>query len=261
MTHQVIDEHPGVPKPAVPAVARAVRMLEAVAEAPAGMTLSELARAIGAPKSSCLAVCSTLVETGLLVRSGSEYRLGLKIVQLGRAYLGRSDLATEFRRVDDQLGLLPDDTIVLSVLDGPEVTYVATRHGKRQVAMHYEIGLRLPAHCTASGKSLLAALPPEQVRELYPGGRLDVLTPRSLAAVEQLADELEQVRTRQYAVDDEETALGMICFGAAVLDRSGHPAGALSVSMVKAAVDAERAASATRAILRMARELSSRLGG
>jgi IclR family transcriptional regulator, blcABC operon repressor len=249
-------------KPAVPAVARAVRVLEEVADATDGLTLSAIARAISAPKSSCLAVCTTLVETGLLVRSPSgKYQLGLKVVQLGRAYLARSDLATEFRRADEELGLLPEDTIVLSVLHGREVTYVDTRHGKRPVAMHYEIGMRLPAHCTASGKSLLAALPAEEVAQRYADGHLDTLTTHSISSVAELTDELERVRERRYAIDDEEAALGMICFGAAVLDRSGHPAGALSVSMVKAAVDEARAAAATRSILRLAQALTLRLGG
>ncbi|WP_232667282.1 IclR family transcriptional regulator [Pseudonocardia sp. TRM90224] len=248
-------------RPAVPAVARAVRMLEVVAESD-GMTLTELSRAIGAPKSSCLAVCTTLVESGMLVRTaGGTYRLGLKVVQLGRSYLSRSDIAAEFRRVDGELGLLADDTIVLSVLNGREVTYVDTRHGRRPVAVHYEIGMRLPAHCTASGKSLLAALPPGSVGALYADARFDTLTPHSIDSLRELRPELDRVRTRGYAVDDEETALGMICFGVAVLGPGGGPAGAISVSMVKAAVDGIRAASAAHAILRLAQTLTVRLGG
>jgi DNA-binding IclR family transcriptional regulator len=256
------DEAGPPDKPAVPAVARAVRVLEEVAAEPDGLTLSALARAVGAPKSSCLAVCTTLVDTGLLMRSGSgRYQLGLKIVQLGRSYLARSDLATEFLRADAELGLLPDDTIVLSVLHGREVTYVGTRPGKRPVAMRYEIGLRLPAHCTASGKSLLAALPPDQIAERYSDGHFEALTRHSVSSLDELTAELERVRDRGYAIDDEEAALGMVCFGAAVLDCSRRPAGALSVSMVKAAVDAERAATASRAILELAQALTRRLGG
>jgi len=248
-------------RPVVPAVARSVRMLEVVADAPQGMTLTELARAIDAPKSSCLAVCNTLVEAGMLVRSPSgSYQLGLKVVQLGRAYLSRSDIATEFRRVDEELGLLSEDTIVLSVLHGRKVTYVAARHGSR-VAMHYEIGMQLPAHCTASGKSLLAALPPERVASLYADDRFATLTEHSIPSMVGLTAELALVRARRFAIDDEETALGMICFGVAVLGRDGRPAGALSVSMVKAAVDQARAAAATDAIRRLAQALTVRLGG
>jgi DNA-binding IclR family transcriptional regulator len=249
------------PKPTVPAVARAARALDVVSASASGLTLSEIARAIGAPKSSCLSVCTTLVESGLLVRSDAgTYRLGWKVVELGRAYLARSDIAMEFRRVDTELGLLAEDTVVLSLLDGRDVLYVHTRSGSRPVAVHYEIGMRLPAHCTASGKSLLAALPPAAAATLYADGRFDAMTAHSIGSMADLSRELERTRKRRYAVDDEETAVGMICFGAAVLGVAG-PVGALSVSMVKAAVDPDRAQVTAESLLRLTQALTARLGG
>lgn len=249
-------------RPTVPAVARAARTLEVVSEARGGLTLSQIARAIGAPKSSSLAVCTTLVEAQLLVRSDiGTYELGWKVVRLGRTYLARSDIATEFRRVDAELGLLPEDTILLSVLDGRGVLYIGTRQGSRPVAVHYEIGMRLPAHCTAGGKSLLAALPPAELAARYADDRFDGLTPHSITSMSRLSRELDATRARRYAIDDEETALGMICVGAAVTDASGRPAGAVSVSMVKAAVDPERGRHAAESLLRMAQALTARLGG
>jgi DNA-binding IclR family transcriptional regulator len=249
-------------KPTVPAVARAAAALDVVSGAPNGLTLSEIARAIGAPKSSVLSVCTTLVAAGLLVRTDTgAYELGWKVVQLGRGYLARSDIATEFRRVDAELGLLAEDTIVLSLLDGRDVLYVHTRAGSRPVAVHYEIGMRLPAHCTASGKSLLAALAPTDTAARYADGRFEALTAYSIASMPGLTRELALIRERRYAIDDEETALGMICFGAAILDASGRPAGAVSVSMVKAAVDPERGRRAAESLLRLTSTLTTRLGG
>lgn len=249
-------------KPTVPAVARAARTLEVVSEARGGLTLSGIARAIGAPKSSSLAVCTTLVEAGLLVRSDTgNYELGWKVVQLGRSYLARSDVTSEFRRVDAELGLLPEDTILLSILDGRNVLYIGTRQGSRPVAVHYEIGMRLPAHCTAGGKSLLAALPPAELAARYADGHFDGLTPHSIASMPRLTRDLDAIRARRYAIDDEETALGMICVGVAITDVTGRPAGAVSVSMVKAAVDPERGRQAAESLLRIAQALTTRLGG
>lgn len=248
-------------KPTVPAVARAARALEVVSASGTGMTLSEIARAIAAPKSSCQSVCTTLVESGLLLRTDTGvYQLGWKLVELGRAYLARSDIATEFRRVDAELGVLAEDTVVLSLLDGRNVLYVHTRAGNGPVAVHYEIGMRLPAHCTASGKSLLATLSPARVAELYADGRFDAMTVNSITSTAQLSRELERVRKRRYAIDDEEAALGMICFGAAVRGPDG-PVGALSVSMIKAAVDSDRAHVTAESLVRLAHALSARLGG
>lgn len=247
--------------PTVPAVARAARTLEVVSASTGGLTLSEIARAIAAPRSSCRAVVTTLVESGLLVRATTgTYQLGWKVVELGRAYLARSDLTTEFRRVDAELGLLGEDTIVLSLLDGRAVLYVHTRAGRRPVAVHYEIGARLPAHCTAGGKALLAALPPALTANLYADGRFDALTRHSISSLTELSRELERVGKRRYAIDDEETALGMICFGAAILGPTG-PVGSLSVGMVKAAVDPDRAHVAAESLLELTYALTARLGG
>jgi DNA-binding IclR family transcriptional regulator len=249
-------------KPTVPAVARAARALEVVSASPDGLTLSEIARAIAAPKSSCRAVVTTLVESGLLVRATTgTYLLGWKVVELGRAYLARSDLTTEFRRVDAELGLLGGDPVVLSLLDGRTVLYVHTRAGSRgPVAVHYEIGTRLPAHCTAGGKALLAALPPALTRNLYADDRFDLLTRHSISSMDDLSRELERVGTRRYAIDDEETALGMVCLGTAILGPAG-PVGAMSVGMVKAAVDPDRAHLVAESLLRLAHALTARLGG
>ncbi|MDT7725697.1 MAG: IclR family transcriptional regulator, blcABC operon repressor [Actinomycetota bacterium] len=242
-------------------MARAAHMLEVLSAAPGGLTLSDLARAIGAPKSSCLAVCATLVETGLLARTpAGAYQLGWKVVPLGRSYLAQSNLVAEFQQVDQELRLLPDDTIVLSLLDGRTVVYVQTRPGLRPVAMAYEVGMRLPAHCTASGKALLAALTDNDIAGRYADGTFDVLTRHSITRMPDLMPDLQRTRDRGYAIDDEETALGMICVGAAIFGRSGQPSGALSVSMIKATVDDDRIHHAASSILRLTQALTVRLG-
>jgi len=255
------DPGPESRGPTVPAVDRAARTLDAVADSPRGLTLSEVARALDAPKSSLLAVCSSLVAAGLLVRRGRRYELGPKLLQLGSTYLDRLDLATEFRRADAELGPLPDETMVLSRLECTQTRYLATRPGRRAVAIHYQPGMRLPAHCTASGKSQLALLTPQEVAARYAATELERLTPHSIGTMSDLACELEKVRERGYAVDDEETALGMICVGAAVTDVLGSPTAAVSVSMVKAAVDDDQVREAAAAVRRMAHELAVATGG
>jgi DNA-binding IclR family transcriptional regulator len=248
-------------KPPVPSVARAAQILDALAAAPDGLVLSDLARAIGAPKSSCLAVCTTLVGTGLLVRTAAgAYQLGWKVVPLGRAYLARSSLVIEFRRVDQELRLLRDDTIVLSVLDGRSVVYVETRPGQRAVAMAYEIGMRLPAHCTASGKSQLAALSDHDIAERYGNERFETLTRCSISRMPDLMTEINRTRENGFAIDDEETAPGMMCVGAAISGRGGRPVGALSVSMVKSTVDDDRIKRSAEQILQLSNAIAERLG-
>jgi DNA-binding IclR family transcriptional regulator len=249
-------------KPTVPAVARAALVLEAVSDSAAGLSLSEVARAIRAPKSSCLSVCNTLVEAGLLTRSDTgSYRLGWKVVRLARVYLARSDLTTEFHRVDAELGLLTGETVLLSVLDGRHVLHTAARHGTGPVDVHHDVGLRLPAHCTASGKAMLAELSTHELRSRYGDHRIEALTQHSITSMAALGRELGRTRARHYALDDEETALGVLGVGVAVTDGTGRPLGALSVSVVKATVDPSRGRYIAGSLLRMAHALTARLGG
>lgn len=248
-------------RPPVPAVARATKILETLAESSKGLTLTELSLAAGAPKSSVLAICSTLVDAGFVVRNvHGAYELGIRVIQLGRDYLARSDIVAEFWRTNEDLPLLTEDTLVLSVLDGTSVVYVACRKGARPVAVSYEIGLRLPAHCTASGKSLLASLPRSQVDSLYGQTELEHLTDRSIRTLPRLRIELDKIRKRGYAIDDEETAYGMRCLGTVVVDGTGSAPCAVSISMVKAARTCDETSTA-QDLLAFTARLSERLGG
>lgn len=245
----------------VPAVARAARILTTIAElGGGGLSLSELARRVDTPKTSALSICNTLVEVGFLVRDEDRYKLGLGAVKLARGYTANSDVAAEFWRANAELRPLPRETIVISVLDGTDVVYVGCRKGGRPVAMSYEIGLSLPAHCTASGKAMLSRLPAPAVAARYDNTPLTRLTDRSVGTVDELLRELEGIRDRGFSVDDEETARGMCCYGVALSDHAGRPTCALSVSLVKAAHEEAELVSTLKALWEFAARLAERLG-
>lgn len=244
----------------VPSVARAARVLTTIAEMNGGITLSDLARRLEAPKTSVLSICTTLVEVGFLVRDADRYKLGLGVVKLGRSYTANSDVAAEFWRANAELRPLSNETIVLSVLDGVSVVYVGCRKGERPVAMSYEIGLSLPAHCTASGKAMLSKLPRSAVEGRYDARVLSRMTEKSVSSLSALLGQLDTAAQRGFAVDDEETALGMSCYGVALADDTGRPVCALSVSMVKAAYGSAEVAQTLKALWEFAARLAERLG-
>jgi DNA-binding IclR family transcriptional regulator len=250
-----------VPQGTVPSVARAARILTTLAEVGGGgLSLSELARRVDTPKTSALSICTTLVEVGFLVRDADRYKLGLGAVKLARGYTANSDVASEFWRANAELRPLPSETIVISVLDGTNVVYVGCRKGERPVAMSYEIGLSLPAHCTASGKAMLSRLPRPVVEARYEGMPITRLTDRSIETLDDLLQELEGIRERGFSVDDEETARGMCCYGVALGDQTGWPVCALSVSLVKAAHEDAELISTLKALWEFAARLAERLG-
>jgi DNA-binding IclR family transcriptional regulator len=257
-SHSVTDPIRGF----VPAVARAARLLDTLALAREPMSLSALARELALPKSTVHNLCLTLVQTGLLTRfENGAYHLGSHVMDLAHAFVARTDLTVEFIRVWESLALLPEETIILSVLDGADVVYVACRNGLRPLGVNFRIGMRLPANCTASGKALLSSLPADRVARLIRAAGFRALTRKSVDNLEALQRQLAQARKRGYAVDDEETREGMLCFGAPVFDsRSREAVAGVAVSMLKAAQGPRQKALAAHAVKQTAEALSRRLG-
>jgi len=247
----------------VPSIARAVRVLEEVAAADRALSLSTLSRALGIPKSTAYAVCNTLVETNMLERTDAGlYRLGHRVVTLSRGYLRHTHLVQEFRRICAERRMLRGETIVLSVLDGADVTYIAVEKGDRLVGIQYDVGMTMPANCSATGKSLLAALPEDEVRRRHGAGApLRSLTDHSINDLDTLLEELRIVGGRGWAIDDEETTDGMICVGAPIMRAPMDCVAAIAASFVKATVDSSRLEEITSETRGLAATLSERLFG
>ena len=246
----------------VPSIVRAVQILDTLAAAKEPLTLAELTLRLKLPKSSILALCASLTMTGMLSRLDSgAYRLGMHLVDLSHAFLSNIDLTKEFVSTWDALDMLPGEGIVLAVLDGSDVVYVACRNGDLPLGVNYRIGMRLPASCTATGKALLSTLPDERICAIYHNTELGQLTPRSHKTLKALLKDLHEIRLRGYAIDDEETREGMCCFGAPVFDASGNYAiAAVAVSSLKHPAGRGTNQAMPRVVLEFAQALSKRLG-
>src|SRR5919107_2933529 len=190
-----------------PAVTRAGAILDVLAES-AGQAPgpSELARRLGLPKSSIANICNALADIGLVRRIGTGFALGRKLAELGGAYLASVDQVQEFY---DACRLLPtgsEETVQLAVLDQLEMTYLARHDGRQPVRLTSQIGRRLPATITATGKAALASLPPDELDRRLDGVTvLPTFTSNSLGTVDGLRADLDVVRRRGDAMDDEET--------------------------------------------------------
>lgn len=227
------------------------------------MSLTALADSLGLAKSTVHGLCGTLVESGLVTRfEDGTYHLGIRIMDLAHAYLSRTDLTSEFVKVLDSETLLPEESIVMSVLDEADIVYVAARNGGRPFGFNFRIGMRLPAHCTASGKVHLSALPPGHIESMAEQDAFRALTPRTITDAGSLLEQLTEVREQGYAIDDEETRLGMVCIGAPVF-ASGQvePIAAVAVSLPKEGLEQSVKADAIETVVGLGRTLSQRLGG
>ncbi len=246
----------------VPSVTRAATILEALAERggePAGP--SELARRLALPKSSIANILGALADAGLVRRVGTGFALGRRLAELGGAYLAGTDQIQEFYEASRRLPAASEETVQFAVLDGLEMTYLARHDGRQPVRLSSGIGRRLPASCTAAGKAALASL---NVRELAQRladvTTLPTLTPRSHRTVESLLADLEEVRRRGYAIDDQETAEGVVCYAVAVPSRQpGEGPRAASVTLLKARATPDRVAALVDDLGRLVDALSDPL--
>src|SRR5450755_1457737 len=171
----------------VPAVARALTLLDRLARGREPMTLARLASELELPKSSVHGLCSTLVSFGYLCRQNDgSFLIGPRVMGLAEAFVAGTDVAQEFNALWGTSGIAPEETVLLSVLSGNEALYVAVRNSARPLGLAFNVGMRLPAYLSGSGKAMLAQLPVDEVRRLYAGGLQTRLTKKGPRDVEAL---------------------------------------------------------------------------
>lgn len=213
-------------------VSRALRVLELAAASERPRSLTELAREIGAPKSTVLNLLRTLVAHRFLdIDESGRYGLGVRAFEVGAAYLHGITPLEAARPEVVLLSRSLDLAAHFAVLDPPHALYLAKEDPTGPgVRLASALGGRLPAHLTAVGKAILAHAP-SNVEE-----PVDLTIPdasgRRVSANE-LAAELERVRQRGFAVDDGATALAVRCVAAPVFDASAACCGAIGVSYLR----------------------------
>jgi len=246
----------------VPAATRALRVLRYLATQPDPVTLDRLAAAVGLPRSTAYHLVNAMIDEGFVVHLPEEHRYGLGVAafEVGSGYARQAPLQRIARRALAHLVDTVGHSAHLAVPHGRDVLYVLEERAPGRPPLVTDVGVRLPAHLTASGRAILAALPPAQVRALYPDRSAFVdrhgLGPTSLHALRGL---LAETRQRGYAVEEGEVTPGFASVAAAVLDHNGHPVAGVAVTFpADDPPDLRRTTAATRST---AATLTRRLGG
>lgn len=203
------------------AVHRALAMLEAISRSAAGLSNSELARKLKIPKSSTSYILRALEAGGYLRREpAGRYRLGLALLSLSSRVLEGLDVREValpiLHHLVDRSGL----TAHLAVLDHGQAVYIAKADAPGFIKMNTWPGRRMNLHSTSVGKALLAHLPEEEVARIMEKG-LKKWTPHTLTAPARLLTDLEHVRKRGYAVDEQESTVGIRCVAAPIFSAHG----------------------------------------
>ena len=222
---------------------RAAAILDVLAE-DGGVALgpSELARRLGLPKSSIANICGALADVGLVRRVGTGLRPRPPAGGARRRLPRRGRHGPGVLRRGPRLPVGSEETVQLAILDGLEMTYLARHDGRQPVRLTSQIGRRLPATSTATGKAALASLDPRELdRRLAGRRRCRRRRANAIRTVDALLADLDAVRDRGYAIDDEETMEGVVCFGIAIPGRHpGEGPNAASITLLKVRATDER---------------------
>lgn len=212
---------------------QAARLLREFAGGPRDRGVRELARALGLGKSTVHRLLQALVAEGLLDHdhASGTYRLNLAVYELGQTAAGHLRLKAATEPVIDDLRNRSGQTVQIGVLRGTDIIYVERRESSRGLQLFSSVPRRLPAHCTSSGKVLLADLEPARFAELYPGIWLPGLTQKSITTVAELARELDVARARGWAHNLGETLLEAASVAAPIRDPNGRAVAGVSVAV------------------------------
>lgn len=213
-----------VERSAVPAITRAMRIIDLLAEAGQnGATITDIAAKTGIAKSTTALICGVLEEEGLTRRVEGRYRLGRRCLTLASDYLATVDHLEEFYTMVRSLPAISHCAARLAILEGTEVIYLACYEGVHPTRQVGQIGDRFPASVTATGKALLSTLPDDVVQDRFRGQILPRFTERSIQTLPELLADLSRTRKRGYSIDDEETNLGSVCFAIPVHETPNQP--------------------------------------
>jgi DNA-binding IclR family transcriptional regulator len=240
---------------------RVVAILDLLGASNDSLSLAEICQRMGLHKSTAHRALMALERTGMIERApANRYRLGLKLYDMGSRAVEQIDLRSRVHPYLRKLALRVGETVHLGVLHKIRVVYIdKVEPINRRVCISSRTGTSNPVYSTSLGKSILAYLPAEEVVKTVAKIQFTGFTSKTLTSPEELLEALERVRRRGYAVDDEEMEIGTRCVGAPILDATGHPIAAVSISGSATRLAAHCVPAIAQHVIHCAKEIASAL--
>lgn len=242
-------------------VATSIRLLKAFSEKDVEIGISALSKRLDVSKSTVHRLATTLVSEGLLEQNPEteRYRLGLALFALGALVRRRMDISTEAKPLLLELRRLTNENVHLAILDAAQVMYINELESGQAIRLRPHLGLSKPAFCTAEGMAILAFCSPERV-EAALSGDLRARTPRTVTDRLEIRYRLQRVAARGYAIEDEESEIGMRCVAAPVRGADGKVVAAVGVAGPSQRLSRTAIAAYAPRVISTAEAISQRLG-
>jgi len=245
----------------VRAVERALQILNCFNDEHPERGISEIAQAVDLHKSTTHRIVTTLLNYGFLERNENEqrYRLGLQMAALGVKVFRRMNARQEALPFMNELVNKWDETCDLCIFDQNQVFYVEVLQGKHALTIAANVGHRLPAHCTASGKLFLAHLTSHEFDQFLEKP-LREFTEKTITSPDILRKQLVTIRQQGYSIDDEELESGIRAVAAPIRDIGGEIIAAISIPGPVNRMTSERISDITASLLDKTQIVSRRMG-
>lgn len=241
---------------------KSLMLMEALAEAGSPIGLSELVRKVGIPKSTCHRILSILVNERLVrfERKSHTYSTGFRFMSLAFRTWRNLDIRQAASDEMQRLGSLTDENIHLAVPDGNEIVFIDRVESHKILRLHSAIGNRASVHCTALGKSMLAAMPSERRERIVASIDFLRVAEDTITDPTKYADELDEIRERGYALAIMEHQSDICGVAASIRDFRGEVTGAVCVSAPVFRTDREKLIGWAPSVMEAAKRISHNLG-
>tara|TARA_R110002096_G_scaffold52547_3_gene137205 strand:+ start:1751 stop:2587 length:837 start_codon:yes stop_codon:yes gene_type:complete len=247
----------------VQSLVRALRLLQEVADAGDGITLTEVANRVGLPVSSAHRLLSTLQLEGFVRFDGERtlWFVGVKSFTVGNAFLRARDLVQVARPYMRGLMEQCDETVNLAVEDSGQIIYLAQIECRQMMRALASPGARVPMHSSAVGKVLLAYMGRDGQTPAIERMKLERFTANTVTSRETFVKTLGEIRKQGYGFDDEEHAIGLRCVAAPIFNEAREAIAGISLSGPAARVTDKRFRELAGLVQRTARVITREFGG
>lgn len=241
-------------------LSKTFQILELIRNAPIPLVLKDISEQSGINKSTALRILAHLESAGYVARNArGEYSMGAASPHASGAATWQETLRRAARPYLWDLWHASQETVNLAILEDAEVVYLDCLESPHNFRLVAHIGMRAVLYRTALGKAMLAFMPPERRDPLIAALSFEPFTPRTITSAEQFRAELEKVKQQGWAIDDEESHLGLRCLAAPILNTRCEAVAAVSVSGPTARVTEESVPATGARIREAALGISARL--
>ncbi|GAA0272188.1 IclR family transcriptional regulator [Faecalicatena contorta] len=243
-------------------VTRTLEILSYISKKSEACSIAELYKELGIPKTSVFDIVHTLELEGALEfnEHTKGFSLGVRMLEIGMAYMAKQDVHTIVRPYLKQLSVQFGETAYFAIPSGSQILYIDKIEGASPLRTSCAIGERNALYRTGLGKAMLAVRQDDEVIRLLDGVPFVRKTPNTIVSIEELLNELQRIRARGYSIDNEEDNENLFCIAVPVRNRLRECVGAISISVIKRKELDEKLDGIIGAVTKAGIEISCKMG-